>query len=285
MNRMMLLIVAACIWTWLPATAQAGHDSDGAFYGRLRERADDLRVTAEAVYSRARAEQGRTHSDRADATLARLRDVRDSARELDERTAERDSLREIDETHRELMREIDRASGGVGYFSKALGNEFRRMRRDAVAFGRMLDEREMYGSGTPGGRPLSYREMQAAADRIDLLARRIDDRADDRGGDATRSALERLRELKIAAANFRSQVEKYRGDLNRIDEEYAKLRRATQAARSEIWNFERSVTDDYTELARLVQRLGEQFEASDTGWNRRPADGNWGMIQRRQKAD
>jgi hypothetical protein len=108
--------------------------------------------------------------------------------------------------------------------------------------------------------PVSYRELQATADRIAELAKRVHDQASYERGQSDRDrvekALERLDEVKDAAFHFRDQVEKYHGDPGHIDEEYRELTRRINRAETDLRFFSGAVTSDFQRLSSLSNRIG-----------------------------
>lgn len=121
---------------------------------------------------------------------------------------------------------------------------------------------------------IGYRELQGIADDIKRLSHYVSDRAKADyktsypafGEREAREALGRLGNLEEAAEAFDEQVEKYRGDIGHIDEEYSRLRQAYYHARHRIRYFGSDVRGNFERIGQLIDRLS--FIAPDQGRDR-----------------
>lgn len=105
-----------------------------------------------------------------------------------------------------------------------------------------------------GGR---YDQLYQAATEIERIADNLKDRAErreDRGRIGERE-MERMRDLRSAAIDFRTEVVRHRGDLNQIDPEYATLADRMQRANRVLGAFSRNFQSDFGRLRSLVRQL------------------------------
>lgn len=256
-----MLLLGMLTTGWAPPAGAEASDSGDA-YRKLQVKANELQTAAEKLYDLANKEKGKSDRDKVKDALVQLKATREAARTFRSQAVNYQSTGQLDAEHRSLESQIDLAGGGLGYFSADVERDFKQVRELSGAIRRLLDEPLTHNGGKEV-QGTSYKELQATADQIDSLAQRISKAATkdrgDSGKDEVKRALEHVDALKKAATSFRSQVEKYHGEIKHVDEEFLALKQHADAVKSQLHFFDKPVADDYEQLARKVRSLKDDF--------------------------